>query len=283
MLRVLVIFHLYYKDQLDYFISRMKNISGCKWDLLVTGPEFDEDTRNCITAFKNDAVFLQTSNVGYDLWPFIAAVKSVNLDDYDILLKLHTKNSSSQPCRINGITMKGYAWRNFLVDSLLSSEKVFSEVINKFDDPEVGMVCCNSLYKSVSIGLYEDLRPLEEELARLGITEKDRHFCAGTMFAARSMPYKILQSDLVSEDMFTAGSTHSRATMGHIYERVISILVPAAGFRTETVSDSKFRDLFVFHHQKISPVLKNIFALNRKGEESHKYLTIFGIDIKVAD
>ena len=163
MLRVIVLFHLYYKDQLDYFIQKMENISGCTWDLLVTGPDLDAATRSRILAFKKDASFLVTSNVGYDLWPFIAAIKSIDLDSYDILVKLHTKNAGGKkPSCINGIRLKGHTWRNLLVDSLLSSRKVFSDVLSRFDDPSVGFFCCRSLYKNISAGLYEDLRPLEE-------------------------------------------------------------------------------------------------------------------------
>ena len=282
MLRVLVLFHLYYKDQLDYFLSKMENISGCIWNLLVTGPDLDSDTRNRILAFKNDATFLPTSNVGYDLWPFIAAVKSVDLDSYDVLIKLHTK-SSTLTNRINGMCLKGFAWRDMLVDSLLSSRSVFSSVLESFSDPAVGLVCSRSLYKRVSDGLYEDLGPLEEELSRLGITTPDRHFCAGTMFAARTSPYKLLQTDLVHEEMFSPGASHSVGTTGHLYERIVCILVRDAGFRTETVSLNRLRDAFVLFHKGFSPLLSWLFALSRKGEEGHKYLTIFGIDIKIAD
>lgn len=283
MVKLLVIFHLYYEDQLDFFLEKMHSINGCEWDLIVTGPEHDENVRNRISEFKPGAVFLTTSNLGYDIWPFIAAIKSVRLEDYDLLLKLHTKNSNICGTRVNGIRMRGYEWRDILVGGLLGSGTVFKNALDSFDDPSVGLVCNRTILKEVSNGLYEDLRPLEEELAYLGITTEDRHFCAGTMFMARVMPYKILQSDKVVESKFAAGVSHARGSMAHIYERIISILVADAGYVPLGLSVDSFRDFRVRLHDMFTPVLSWVFALSRKGEESHKYLTIFGFDIKIAD
>lgn len=283
MVKLLVIFHLYYEDQLDFFLEKMHSINGCEWDLIVTGPEHDENVRNRISEFKPGAVFLTTGNVGYDIWPFIAAIKSVRLEDYDLLLKLHTKNSNICVTRVNGIRMRGYEWRDILVGGLLGSGTVFKNALDSFDDPSVGLVCNRTILKEVSNGLYEDLRPLEEELAYLGITTEDRHFCAGTMFMARVMPYKILQSDKVVESKFAAGVSHARGSMAHIYERIISILVADAGYVPLGLSVDSFCDFRVRLHDMFTPVLSWVFALSRKGEESHKYLTIFGFDIKIAD
>ena len=283
MVKLLVIFHLYYEDQLDFFLEKMHSINGCEWDLIVTGPEHDENVRNRISEFKPGAVFLTTSNVGYDIWPFIAAIKSVRLEDYDLLLKLHTKNSNICGTRVNGIRMRGYEWRDILVGGLLGSGTVFKNALDSFDDPSVGLVCNRTILKEVSNGLYEDLRPLEEELAYLGITTEDRHFCAGTMFMARVVPYKILQSDKVVESKFAVGVSHARGSMAHIYERIISILVADAGYVPLGLSVDSFRDFRVRLHDMFTPVLSWVFALSRKGEESHKYLTIFGFDIKIAD
>lgn len=283
MVKLLVIFHLYYEDQLDFFLEKMHSINGCEWDLIVTGPEHDENVWSRISEFKPGAVFLTTSNVGYDIWPFIAAIKSVRLEDYDLLLKLHTKNSNICGTRVNGIRMRGYEWRDILVGGLLGSGTVFKNALDSFDDPSVGLVCNRTILKEVSNGLYEDLRPLEEELAYLGITTEDRHFCAGTMFMARVMPYKILQSDKVVESKFAAGVSHARGSMAHIYERIISILVADAGYVPLGLSVDSFRDFRVRLHDMFTPVLSWVFALSRKGEESHKYLTIFGFDIKIVD
>lgn len=283
MIKLLVIFHLYYEDQLDCFLDRMRFINGCEWDLLVTGPQLGDDVRKRISAFKPGTEYLVTSNVGYDIWPFIAAVKSVRLESYDLLLKLHTKNSNNEANRVNGIRLKDYEWRDFLLDGILRDSEVFRKALDAFNNTSVGLVCNRSLLKEVSNGLYEDLRPLEEELGYLGITTEDRHFCAGTMFMARALPYKILQGDKVVESKFAAGVSHARGSMAHIYERIISILVADAGYVPLGLSVDAFRDFRVRVHDMFTPVLSWVFALSRKGEESHKYLTIFGFDIKIAD
>ena len=283
MVRVLVVFHLYYEDQLEYFLSKMKNISGCVWDLLVTGPELNQSSRTRILEFKPDASFLVTSNVGYDVWPFIEAVKKTDLSRYDFIMKLHTKNSNQEVSLVNGLRMKGFRWRDMLVEALIGSPSRFVKTLGMFDDPSIGIVFCSSFYKNVSAGLYEDLKPLEEELDRLGIDSGDLRFCAGTMFLARTSPYRILQDAQIGENMFSAGLTHGKGSMAHIYERILTILVASAGYRIGEISVDGGRESFVKVHKMLSPVLSWIFSLSRKGEESHKYLTVFGMDFKIAD
>ena len=75
MSRLLVHLHVYYHDQVVYFIEKMKNISGCEWDLLVTYSEYDGRTEALIREFRPDAGFLKVENVGYDVWPFISVLK----------------------------------------------------------------------------------------------------------------------------------------------------------------------------------------------------------------
>ena len=92
MSRLIVHFHIYYHDQVDYFINKMKNINGCDWDLLVTYSTASSKTEAMIKEFKPDAQFLKVENAGYDVWPFIKVLKVLDFTKYDYILKLHTKN-----------------------------------------------------------------------------------------------------------------------------------------------------------------------------------------------
>ena len=89
--KLLVHLHLYYHDQLGYFISKLKNIT-CAYDLYVTYTTENKETNDKLHKFKNDVHLLLLENKGYDLYPFIEVINRVNLDDYTYILKLHTKN-----------------------------------------------------------------------------------------------------------------------------------------------------------------------------------------------
>ena len=151
MKRIIVIFHLYYEDQLPYFIGLLSNIHGVEWDLLVTGNSISERAVASLRSFKPDVRFLETENVGYDVWPFIKAVGAVDLSEYDVVFKLHTKNSTGGTTfRVNGFPMKGFEWRNELAGSLLRSKRQFSEVLSLFENhSDAGMVCSAKLFTTM--------------------------------------------------------------------------------------------------------------------------------------
>ena len=104
-MRLLVHFHIYYLQHVDYFLGMMKNINSVRWDLFVTSPHIDEATENKIKEFKPDARIEHVPNEGYDIWPFIYMVKSICLEDYDCILKLHTKGPLPFAAHLNGMVL----------------------------------------------------------------------------------------------------------------------------------------------------------------------------------
>ena len=280
MRKVLVHLHIYYHDQTDYFLEKLANISGCEWNLFVTMNILKKDTVLKLKSFKSDVKIIEVENRGYDIWPFIKVLKSVNLDDYDYILKLHTKNRNPVANRVNGLRLKNYMWRNELVDSLLKSRKHFLKILDDFErHPKIGLMCSHLLYKKTSDGLKEDLTPLDNELKRLGLDVKERKFCAGTMFIARSAPYKRFQNDtLINEHIFSTGmASHSIGSISHIYERILTITVNAAGYTVKPIVTNWVLSLYIMLLLYIQPFLKQIFSIQRQGESRTKTLTLFGI------
>ncbi|MBQ2068723.1 MAG: hypothetical protein II465_01190, partial [Bacteroidales bacterium] len=89
--RLLVHFHVYYEDQIPWFLEKLGNINGCEWDLYVTYSALGEASRAMILSAFPLARMMELGNIGYDLWPFIKVLKSVDVDSYDYVMKLHTK------------------------------------------------------------------------------------------------------------------------------------------------------------------------------------------------
>lgn len=284
MKKVLVHLHIYYRDQTDYFIGKLSNICSCEWDLYVTMTELNSETESKLLSFKPDAHIMKVENRGYDVWPFIRVLKSVDLDKYDYILKLHTKNRSDASSRINGLSLDNYKWRDELVDPLLKSKKIFLKLLDNFDRyPEVGLMCSHLLYKHISNGLKEDMSKLDNELKRLGLNVKDKKFCAGTMFIARSAPYKLFQNDgLIDIGLFSdIPHSHSIGSMAHVYERILTMVVNAAGYKVKPIIINWVKSIYIIVAYSVQPVFQKIFSIRRQGEDRIKILTLFGFRFKI--
>lgn len=284
MKKVLVHLHIYYRDQTDYFIGKLSNICGCEWDLYVTMTELNSETESKLLSFKPDAHIMKVENRGYDVWPFIRVLKAVDLDKYDYILKLHTKNSNTPANRINGLNLKYYTWRNELVDPLLKNKDIFLKLLENFDRyPEVGLMCSHLLYKHISDGLKEDMSKLDNELKRLGLNVKNKKFCAGTMFIARSAPYKLFQDDrIVNINTFPdLPCSHSTGSMAHVYERILTMIVNADGYTVKPIIIDWPKSIYIAVAYFVQPVLQKIFSIRRYGENRMKILTLFGFRFKI--
>lgn len=283
MTKILVIFHLYYLDQLDWFLGKLSHLHGCEWDLLVTGPDLGPSTRKAIEALKPKAMFLVTENAGYDIWPFLNALQHINPDDYDWILKLHTKSKieKRKTQHLNGLHLKDYQWRDLLVNALLESDGQFDKVLDLVGRKEdAGMICAHKLYFTYHAP--EDHALLDEELARIHLSTPERRFCLGTMMVLKASLLKALPLDTYKASDFPAPNiSHSRGTLAHVYERILSLLAPAQGYKVYTLGGDPAFERMQKRRRITKPILDFIFSIDRRGEQEKKYLTIMGLRIKL--
>ena len=280
-MRILVHLHIYYHDQLPWFLDRLRNLDGLDWDLVVTSCEANAATESAIKAFKPDARLLTVENVGYDVWPFLKMLSQVDVSPYDILFKLHTKNITSRTTvRLNGFHMRKATWRNTLVDALLSSPEWARNVVSVFrEQPDAGMVCSGKVYAALNFP--EDGNMLTEELSALGLQTDERRFCIGNMFAIRPSLLAPLGKRAFQADQFPAYSrSGSGGTLAHLYERIFSLLAPSQGYRVVTMDPP---DAAFARKQRLRRVLKPalsfVFNIDWEGTPRRKVLTIMGFKI----
>ena len=57
--KILVHLHLFYHNQIDYVISKLRNITNCKWDLYVTFCDENEKSFLKLKRFKPDVIFFK--------------------------------------------------------------------------------------------------------------------------------------------------------------------------------------------------------------------------------
>lgn len=281
MSRLLVHFHVYYDDQIPFFLGKMGNISGCDWDLYVTYSNLSGEAREIILSAVPGARFLEVENVGYDIWPFVRLLRTIDLDCYDYVLKLHTKSASRIRTKWRGVYLDGDIWRDRLVDALLMDKDRFASLISSFGkDSSAGLFCHRLFLVEPSGPLPEDGPALSAELSRIGLEASDRHFCAGTIFLARMAPFKLIRDADITREMFSSEmASHGCGSLAHVYERILSIAVSASGFRLVPQNTPPFREIAKIWYRDI---LEFIFSLRRDGLTDTKYLTLFGIKIPLS-
>ena len=278
--KLLVHLHIFYHDQVDFFIEKLKNINGYDWDLIVTYCDENESTNHKLIDFKPNCRLQKVGNVGYDVLPFIKVIKSIDIYKYDYILKLHTKNYQ-QKLYLNGFKKGGYWWRNELINPLIGSKRSFAKCINEFkNNNKIGFICSEIMLWDIENYWPEDTYMLKDELNRINFKSKYNKFCAGTMFIARADIFRFLQKIDIDENKFPiAGKTKTTGTIAHVYERIFTIAADEFGYEFLTIKNHKeyFMKYFVKYLEKIFS-LKNKYL---KNNVKHKVITILGIKITI--
>ena len=282
MSKLLTVLHVFYHDQVDYFIDKLSNINGIEWDLVVTYSEFSAETEAKLKIFKPDVKMLQVGNAGYDVWPFIQVIQNIDFDEYEYVLKLHTKGQSKQ--RLNGVNFKEWLWRDLLVKALLKSRSRFAACIRLLEtQSDIGMLCSYELYKDMDGVLPEECEMLQDEAERISLEVTDEYFCAGTIFLARLDAFRKLKEIEFSEESWgNLNKSHGNGTLAHVYERILCLLVVDEGYRIETIIGSKKVSGKVFYKRKISPVFKSIFNIDRDPKTLDKYMVLLGLKMRLS-
>ena len=273
--KVLVHLHLYYLDQLDYMLKKLKNINSCDWDLFVTMTKQDEKAIQKLKDFKPDVHIIQVEDKGFDIWPFLQVLNLVDLENYDDILKIHTKKYRKK----KNFYGRGNAWRNYLIDALLGSRKQFQKNIHLMQmDKSVGLIGSRATLATMGCSEKDDSILFDRMCQNHGIPISKGRFIAGTMFLVRAKCFqRIKDMNFKSEDFNHIQQTSGRTTTAHTLERLLSRIVEIEGYKITTVRSWKYTIICT-----IRRVLKTIFSISNLPRESEnepktKVITILGL------
>lgn len=229
MKKLLVHFHLYYIDQLDYFLEKLSNIQGCDYDLYITMVEKNKIAEEKIFRFFPNAHILMVPNKGYDVGPFIDVLNRINLPDYDYVLKVHTKNTAfNDGNKIEGRWIARKCWMPLLVESLIGTKKIFANNLQRFSrHPETGMIASKYLITSSTDSYTNILPQVHNTIKKLGFYVPQKiTFVAGTMFMARAHLFlPIVKAGYTTDDFEPTGRTSQGNQLAHVFERVFGALM----------------------------------------------------------
>lgn len=207
------------------------------WDLFVTIVEEHPGLRDDIRAFKPSSDVRMVENKGYDVWPFLSVLQDVGVDQYDYILKLHTKRDMPYGAAVGRHHMERGRWRKCAY-SLLRSKENFE-------------TCLKALEKDLSLGMCADYRLIierecvdpdpiavksaKEFLAQMSLDGQNFSFVAGTMFLVRASLFSPLMARGFVEDDFLPSSHRKKTSLAHTIERVFGIMVLAQGQKIKDV------------------------------------------------
>lgn len=275
MSRFFIHLHLYYLEQTNMLIKKLKVVKNAgSSDLICTmhdkNPEIEEKVKS---VFPNARIII-VKNIGADIWPFICALNSVHLSDYDYIVKVHTKRFvQSKKWRMpdTNYLMRGNRWRNYLLEFL--QPKKFAKCLKAFrKDEKLGMVSSYPVIIRDAEKHGKDNSTSEKTRALLGrLGYKARiSYPAGTMFMARAELFYVIKMLDLKESDFGEFQSAKSDQLPHVLEQSLGSCVLGQGY--------ELRDVFT-GKSKIAMV-KTLFFLNKLQKKIIKEMLRFFVKTK---
>lgn len=184
MKKVLIHAHVYYPERWEELKQLILQIED--FDLYITVAEHLAEEK---AVMQNDfpcAKIFSVPNRGYDIAPFLFVLKHADLDNYEYVLKLHTKRMVPDGEYLNRYLMSGDRWKNYLLEPFRTSEQI-NHLFSLFE-------------KNTSLGCvshYKCLVSFDKDKFFKSAFENKKNikgfFVAGTMFLCRAFLMKKFQ------------------------------------------------------------------------------------------
>ena len=236
--RVAAVVHVYYADLLPEILHHLESIP-VEFDLLITNASDSEVSidPDSISLMRNVRV-LDVENRGRDILPLVYLVNAGLLDPYEIVLKVHTKESGWRA--EHDLGGSGAEWRGELLEGLLGSGANVKRILSAFAEcPELGVITSDG--SVLGPDYWGDNQPTAHTLMRrmeLGFDESQLRFPAGSMYWIRGFLLQGLRALNLSAADFEEESGQVNATTAHALERMIGLLTAEAGQTVEEVGSA---------------------------------------------
>jgi lipopolysaccharide biosynthesis protein len=229
--RVLVVAHVYYPEVWFDIEDRLVRIPE-PYDLVVSLVEGRTEVLQPEIAERlPHAIVHHVSNLGRDLGPLVELARAGLFDDYDAVLKVHTKRS---PHRLDGD-----AWRVALLDGVMPSPEGMRRIIELFRrDSSVGLVVPNGSLDGTET--WGSNQPLVEALAAripFAFDPDQLRYPAGSMYWARPWVLRRLADLELGPEHFESEAGHVDGSTAHALERFVGVAARASGLDLVDASD----------------------------------------------
>lgn len=187
--RIAIIAHVFYLDiwpEISRAIHNIANVDEAVVVIYATFPKGHHEIANAIRNEFCDAHVLEVSNVGWDVWPFFAVLNDLNLSDWDLVVKLHTKRNVSDVW----INFRPFAtsdgWRKALLSFCASPHAAKRSVRAFAVQPKIGMIASDRVIDPNGLGTGRSIGCCAKILDTMGLSSQSGVVVWGTMWMIRA-------------------------------------------------------------------------------------------------
>ena len=278
MKKILIHLHLYYIEYFNEIASYIKNLDQkFEYELYITIPKQNASFTSVLqSSFPESKIFI-CDNIGFDIYPFIKIIKSVNLDEFSYVIKLHTKRDIDFNL-FSIFKNKWYGksnWREGLLTFIKNTNNI-EQVINYLNAHDsVGM----HGGQAYLLNQYTDDKNAKKSVQKY-INKLGYKFVAGAIFVAKAKVFKNLQTNCIDLSLFEASdTTHQCVQFAHIMERYLGYCVTSCNLEIKDCLTPKIQQVIIFI-QKYLYAFSNAFVLNIRITKKGKLLVkLFKIPI----
>jgi lipopolysaccharide biosynthesis protein len=220
-----VILHLHYAELWDELKGYLDSLANVGFDLYVTVTSSSAGVQ-VVKDYPYAHVKL-VENRGRDILPFLGVLKTIKDMGYVAVCKIHSKRSVYR--------MDGDKIRDELMDSLLGSTVVASQIIERFSKkPNLGLIAAGKyLIPHTDHNMTFSGEIVSTLASRLDLNFNYDEFAAGSMFWFKPEALESILS--IEESMFAVEDGLADGTLAHGVERIICSVVKNAKYSVESV------------------------------------------------
>lgn len=163
-------------------------------------------------------------NRGRDVLPFLHVMRSIGIERYEYVLKLHGKKSVHMEGEHAGAVLGGgEAWRRHAINELAGSTQRIARLLEAMDaDPGIGLVApAGQLFDQGDWSCGSD-KLMHRLCSDFGVSRSASHFSAGTMFWLRPRAIRRLVESEPSMLDFEREAGQLDRTLHHTLERAFA-------------------------------------------------------------
>lgn len=230
-MRIAVCLHLYYTWQFDEIVKYLENLDS--FDLFITLPRENKFFLPKIRHRFPKCNVIVTDNVGFDIYPFIEFINRINLNDYDVIFKIHSKKDIPIEQTIpNGVNVSASRWRDLMYRAILGSKARTSWIVHMFESqPQIGMICSE---ECLLRGVHQvqpdiDINKVSDLMKDCGLNVSRWEFECGSIFAVRSTLLAPIKRKAFTKEDFPPYYPKDWNGLPYLLERVFGCMISAQG------------------------------------------------------
>lgn len=183
--KILVYIHIFYIKSIPEIIEYLKNLEKYNYDLIISCNKnnYEKEITNTILNFKKDATIYSFPNKGYVVGPFIEVLNKTDLNKYDIIFKLQSKDTFTQTIFVYNQLFKNRDLFEDMYESTLGSSFIHKNIDLLLHDKKIGIIAAkNLIIKDPPHKRNFTINILEKHNLKI---HKDYSFVAGTCYASK--------------------------------------------------------------------------------------------------